>query len=134
MHIEIVTPKGAVLKTEADEITVPGVLGELGLFPGHIPIITALDVGEFTVKKGHTINRYVVDGGFLEIARDRVNVITETATPVDTLDLEDLRTKRAAAEEEMRAAINAAPAEAEAKVKALRRFEIMVGIAERNRH
>lgn len=101
MLIEIVTPHGSVFRTEADEIIAPGVLGELGLLGGHIPVISALKTGLMTITAGGTTHRFAIEGGFLELANDKVNIITERAMRPSEIDLELVAEQRTRAEETM---------------------------------
>lgn len=133
MHIDIVTPNGHIFDADADEITVPGMLGELGLMPGHIPIITALDVGELSVRQGSKVTTFAVEGGFLEIARDRVNVVTERALRPDQISADHIAELRAKARAGLADAEASGPAAVAMIVSDLRRADILEQIAQRNR-
>ena len=102
MQIQVVTPTGTVLDAKALEVTVPGVVGELGILPGHLPIITALEIGELSVRTAEGRRHYAVNKGFLEMAEDKVIVVTETAEEASTIDVERAREAAKRAEEQLR--------------------------------
>ena len=87
IKIEIVTPENAVLSSQASSVVLPGANGEMEVLPGHLPLLTGLDIGQLTVhglggKKGTRI--FFVDGGFA--------VITETCDGVNEIDVLTART------------------------------------------
>lgn len=93
LAIRVVTPSAAVLDVECDQATVPGVNGELGLLPQHVPLISALQPGILTTFTGNKRQHYVVGGGFAEIDEDRVTILTGRCEPASEVDVE--RAKRA---------------------------------------
>ena len=102
MQIQVVTPTGTVLDAEVQEVTVPGVVGELGILPGHLPIITALEIGELTVRSSEGRRHFAVNGGFLEMAHNKIIVVTETAEEAGTIDVERAEAARKRAEDELK--------------------------------
>ena len=97
IFIEVVTPERAVLAGEADEVILPGSEGQLGILPGHLPLLTGLDIGEMTIKgfSGKHIGadhsgtrKFFVDGGFVEVLPNKVSVMTETCDGFDAIDVE----------------------------------------------
>ncbi len=87
LKLEMVTPYKRVLTEEVDEITAPGFVGELGLLPGHTPLLTTLKVGELTYKKGNEQFHVAVNWGYLEVTDDAVTVLVDTAEKADEIDL-----------------------------------------------
>lgn len=87
LKLEMVTPYKRVLAEEVDEITAPGFIGELGLLPGHTPLLTTLKVGELTYKKGSEQFHVAVNWGYLEVTDDTVTVLVDTAEKADEIDL-----------------------------------------------
>jgi F-type H+-transporting ATPase subunit epsilon len=68
MRLSITTPRGALVDTEVEEVTAPGLLGELGILPGHVPLMTALKPGVLVYRtKDHT-GVVAVGQGFLQVA------------------------------------------------------------------
>ena len=79
LHIQIVTPEKTILDSEADEVIVPSISGELAILPHHVPLFTQLGPGELIIKKGNASEHLVVVGGFLEIAPDKITVLADYA-------------------------------------------------------
>jgi F-type H+-transporting ATPase subunit epsilon len=84
----IVTPERAVLDEPADFVAVPMYDGELGIEPGRLPLIGRLGYGELRVRRGATLHRYYVDGGFVQVRSDVVTVLTARAIPAAALKVE----------------------------------------------
>jgi F-type H+-transporting ATPase subunit epsilon len=88
MQVEIVTPKGAALDAEADEVVAPGVRGEFGVLPGHTPFISALKPGVLTWKAKGKKSVLAVGGGYAEVnGHDKVVVLTQRAATVEQIDV-----------------------------------------------
>jgi F-type H+-transporting ATPase subunit epsilon len=86
--LQLVTPYKKILSQEVDEVTAPGTLGELGVLPGHTPLLTTLKIGELSYRDGNEIFHIAVNWGYLEIEEGQVNVLVETAEVADEIDLE----------------------------------------------
>jgi F-type H+-transporting ATPase subunit epsilon len=86
LHCEIVTPEAAVLSTKAEFVALPLFDGELGVQPGHSPMIGRLGFGELRINVGDRKLRYYVDGGFVQVVNNSVSVLTNRAIPVEKLD------------------------------------------------
>jgi F-type H+-transporting ATPase subunit epsilon len=68
MRLSVTTPRGALVDTDIEEVTAPGVLGELGVLPGHVPLMSALKPGVLVYRtKDHT-GIVAVGQGFLQVA------------------------------------------------------------------
>lgn len=102
LRLEVVTPSRRVLESRASEVRVPGALGELGVLPGHTPLLTSLGTGEVSWIDGDTTGRLVVQGGFAEIQPDTVTVLASIAETVDEIDVETARTTLAEAHEKLK--------------------------------
>jgi F-type H+-transporting ATPase subunit epsilon len=87
LHLEIVTPSRRVVEVEVDEVRLPGALGEMGVLPGHIPLLTSLAAGPLTYFEGSAVTRYAVQGGFAEVLPDRVTILATVAKTADDIDL-----------------------------------------------
>ena len=92
LHLEIVTPSRRVVEVEVDEVRLPGALGEMGVLPGHIPLLTALAAGPLTYYEGSAVTRYAVQGGFAEVLPDRVTILATVAKTADDIDLVEAKT------------------------------------------
>jgi len=65
--LEIVTPEAKVYADTIDSVVIPTVEGEIGILPGHIPLLTQIESGELRVTKGNSIQWLAVGGGFAQI-------------------------------------------------------------------
>lgn len=79
MMLEIVTPERSVYNEEVDMIIVKGVEGELGILPNHLPLVTPLEVAPLEVRKGNGEEWIAVNGGFMEVRKDKIVVLAESA-------------------------------------------------------
>ena len=86
LHLEIVTPEQKIYSDDVDSVTIPGVEGELGVLPQHVPLMTQLLPGELRVLKGGEELRLAVGEGFVEIGADKVAVLTDMAFKESEID------------------------------------------------
>ena len=75
LTLEIVTPEAKVYSDTIDSVVIPTVEGEIGILPGHIPLLTQIDSGELRVSKGTTTLWLAIGGGFAQIDGDTVRVL-----------------------------------------------------------
>jgi len=94
LTLEIITPSRAMLNETVDSVSVPGESGELGILPGHTPLISILKTGVLTYTKGGTTERLLVSGGFVEVGDDRVAVLADVAERADEIDAAAARQSR----------------------------------------
>ena len=87
MHLQVVTPHGPKVDTTIQQVTAPGVLGEMSILAGHLPQMTGLGVGLLQYKDGAGAHHLAVSGGYLEVADDVVIVVSETAEKPGEIDL-----------------------------------------------
>ena len=86
LKLEIVTPEAKVYSEDVDMVTLPGVEGEMGLFPMHVPLMTQLSSGELIARKDGQDHFLAIGEGFVEITGDRVAVMTDMAIEADDID------------------------------------------------
>ena len=79
MRLEVLTPRGPLVKAEVDEVSAPGVRGEFGVLPGHIPFLTALKPGVLRYHGKDGSGVVAVGSGFAEVSSDRVAILVGTA-------------------------------------------------------
>lgn len=101
LHLQVVTPEQAVFSEKVDSVVLPGSEGQLGVLPGHIPLLTKLDIGEMVVHQGDEERSFFVVRGFAEILGDRVRVLAEECEGVEDIDIEQARADLREAEEEV---------------------------------
>lgn len=98
----LVTRERRILEETVDEVVLPAVHGEIGVLPGHTPLLAELKIGEVRYRIGTRERRIVMAWGFAEVLHDRVIVIAEGAIPADEMDVESIE-KWKAEQERMRA-------------------------------
>ena len=86
LRVVVVTPEQTVLETTTDFVAMPLYDGELGVAPGHAPMIGRLGYGELRIGHAPGVDNYYVDGGFVQVADNVVSVLTNRAMPVSRLD------------------------------------------------
>ena len=86
LKLEIVTPEAKVYSEDVDMVTLPGVEGEMGIYPMHVPLMTQLVPGEIAVKKDGQDFFLAVGEGFVEITGERVSILTDMAIKAGDID------------------------------------------------
>ena len=86
LRLEVVTPYKKTYSEDVDMVTIPGVDGEYGVLPLHVPLITALKAGEVRVMKGGQESSLATGGGFAEVMPDRVTILTDAAINATDID------------------------------------------------
>ena len=86
LQVRVVTPESPVYDGNADFVVVPAHDGEMGILPRHARFLGALGLGELRITSGGTLQRYLLDGGFVQVSDGAVMVLCERATPLDGLD------------------------------------------------
>jgi F-type H+-transporting ATPase subunit epsilon len=98
LQLDVITPERRLLSEQADSVNVPGAGGELGILPGHTPLISQLQTGVLSYTQGQTTRRLLVSGGFVEVNNDRVSVLADLAEFPEEVDAARARTERDEAE------------------------------------
>ena len=105
MRIDVVSAEESIYSGEAEFVVLPGVVGELGIYPRHAPLITQIKAGVVRIKvPGKADEEAVyVQGGFLEVQPDHINVLSDTAIRAADLDEAKVVEAKRLAEEALRA-------------------------------
>jgi len=100
IHVDVVSAEESIYSGEAEFVVLPGVMGELGVYPKHTPLITQIQPGQVRIKvPGEEEQIVFVQGGFLEVQPDVVTVLSDTAIRARDLDeAKALEAKRRAEE------------------------------------
>jgi F-type H+-transporting ATPase subunit epsilon len=98
IQLDVITPERRLLSEAVDFVTVPGLSGELGILPGHTPLISELQTGVLSYTQGGTSRRMLVSGGFVEVGADRVSVLADLAEFPEEIDAARARIEREQAE------------------------------------
>jgi len=129
LKLEIVTPEAKTFSEDVDMVTLPGVEGEMGIYPMHVPLMTQIAAGEISVRSGTREFFLAVGEGFVQITGEKVAVMTDMAIKAEDIDetkAEEAR-KRAEArlaeklDDEESATVQAALAHSLAQLKVKRR-------------
>ncbi|TNJ64714.1 F0F1 ATP synthase subunit epsilon [Paenibacillus hemerocallicola] len=102
--LEVVTPERKVYAQDVDMIVVKGVSGELGILPNHIPLVTPLRIAPVLIKKGKETEYIAVNGGFMEVRKDKVVILAESAELPGDINVDRARASKERAEKRMNAA------------------------------
>jgi F-type H+-transporting ATPase subunit epsilon len=103
IQLEVVTPERRVLAEPVDMVTVPGLGGELGILPGHTPLISQLQTGVLTYVQDGKSSSLHVSGGFVEVRDDHVSVLAEVAERPDEIDTARAKLSRERLEKQLNA-------------------------------
>ncbi|CAN7147529.1 F0F1 ATP synthase subunit epsilon [Paenibacillus sp. LjRoot153] len=100
--LEIVTPERKVYAEQVDMVSVKGTEGELGILPNHIPLVTPLRIAPITVKKAGSKDEVIaVNGGFMEVRKDKVVILAESAELPEQIDIDRARAAKERAEKRL---------------------------------
>ena len=101
--LELVSPERLLLSRQVDMATIPAAEGEMGVLPGHAPMIVTLRGGVIRVREnGAETERLFVGGGFAEVSPERVTVLADEATPLANLSRAEAERRIAEAEAALR--------------------------------
>src|SRR5215207_10078227 len=129
LKLEIVTPEAKTYSEDVDMVTLPGVEGEMGIYPMHVPLMTAIVPGEVLVRKDGRDYFLAIGEGFVEITAERVAILTDMAIRAENIDEAKAEEARRRAEarlgerldDEEAAMVSAALAHSLAQLKVKRR-------------
>jgi F-type H+-transporting ATPase subunit epsilon len=129
LRLEIVTPDGRAYSEDVEMVTLPGGLGEMGVLPQHVRLMTQMLPGEVLVRRNGREEFLAVGGGLVEVTGTRVEILTDMAVAAESIDeakaeearrRAEARLKEKLADEEL-ATTNAALARALAQLRVRRR-------------
>jgi len=128
IDLEIVSPEKMVLKDQIDFIVVPAFEGQIGVLPGHAPLLAQLVEGELKIRKGNEERFFAISGGFAEVRPDGVKIFAETAEMGNEINVERARLAADRAKKDLSTAI--APGDLAKAQAALRRALIRLRVSE----
>src|SRR6202162_3345534 len=108
IELIIVTPERQLLRERVVETTLPGADGQLGVLPGHAPLITELGIGELSYRSKNSgeSGPIAIISGFAEVLGDRVTVLAETAERPEEIDVARAEEAKKRDEERLAAAVS----------------------------
>ena len=86
LNLEIVTAEGLVYSDDVEMVTLPGVTGQFGVYPQHVPLITQMVPGEITVRKDGRDTFFATGGGLIEVTATSVAILTDLVVQSDKID------------------------------------------------
>ena len=101
LTLTVVTRDRKILETDVDEVELPASDGEIGILPGHTPLLALLKIGQMRYRRGNDVQRLVISWGFAEVLPDRVIVLAERGVLPAEIDIAAAEAERAAAEKEI---------------------------------
>jgi F-type H+-transporting ATPase subunit epsilon len=109
IHVDVVSAEESIYSGEAEFVVLPGVAGELGIYPKHTPLLTQIKPGAVRIKVPNEAEETLVfvQGGFLEVQPNVVTVLADTAIRAHDLDEAKALEAKAKAEEAVRAKLSA---------------------------
>lgn len=102
LNVELVTPERLLVSADAEMMVVPGVEGEFGVLPGHVPVVSLLKDGVANLYNNKTIDRrFFVIGGFAEVSGERCTLLAEEAFDLDDTDRQAIQDRVTALKDEL---------------------------------
>jgi F-type H+-transporting ATPase subunit epsilon len=133
LTLEIVTPEAKVYSDTIDSVVIPTVEGEIGVLPGHIPLLTQVEHGELRVTKGSVSSLLAVSGGFAQIDGDKVRVLAEHAITEEKIDENVVEAAMKRAEQQLKEATNMDPQQYEHLQSLVRYAGVQLAVKRRKR-
>ncbi|GIN90857.1 ATP synthase epsilon chain [Siminovitchia terrae] len=99
LKVSIVTPDGPVYNSEVEMVSTKAESGELGILPGHIPLVAPLQIGAVRLKNGSKTEYVAVSGGFLEVRPEEVTILAQAAETAESIDFARAEEAKARAEQ-----------------------------------
>jgi len=102
IKVSIVTPDGPVYESDVEMVSTKATSGDLGISPGHMPLVAPLEITSVRLKKGGKTEYVAVSGGFLEVRPDQVTILAQSAELASEIDVERALKAKERAEQRMR--------------------------------
>ena len=102
IKVSVVTPDGPVYNAEVEMVSTKAQSGELGILPGHIPMVAPLEIAALRLKKEGKTEFVAINGGFLEVRPDQVTILAQSAEKAEDIDVERALRAKERAEQRLR--------------------------------
>ncbi|ANB59465.1 F0F1 ATP synthase subunit epsilon [Anoxybacteroides amylolyticum] len=103
IKVSVVTPDGPVYEADVEMVSTKAKSGELGILPGHIPLVAPLEIGSVRLKKDGKTEFIAISGGFLEVRPDKVTVLAQAAERAEDIDVARAKAAKERAERRLQA-------------------------------
>jgi F-type H+-transporting ATPase subunit epsilon len=132
LTLEIVTPEARVYSDTIDSVVIPTTSGEIGVLPGHIPLLTQVSAGALHVTKGGVTQLLAVSGGFAQISDDKVSVLAQSAIEAEKIDEQAAENAMKRAQEELAKGVSSLPPAELERLEGIVRFSVaQLGVRKR---
>lgn len=101
LTVSVVTPDGPILEDAFEMVSCKAESGELGILPGHIPMVAPLTISAIRLKGAGKSDRIAVSGGFLEVRPDKVTILAQSAERPTDIDIDRARMAKERAEQRL---------------------------------
>lgn len=91
LRVRIITPERVAFEGSADAVVATAFDGEMGILPGHAPMMVVLGIGEFRIRRGGTYEWFAIGEGFLHVRDDVVTILTPFAEAAHEIDVDAAR-------------------------------------------
>ena len=88
IHLEVVTPAGAVVSEDVDIVNAPGYGGDFGVLANHAPFLSTLKIGLLTYETGKDRKSLMISGGFAEVSNNKITFLVESAEVGSEIDVD----------------------------------------------
>ncbi|MEQ2528524.1 F0F1 ATP synthase subunit epsilon [Robertmurraya yapensis] len=88
IKVSVVTPDGPVYESDVEMVSTKALSGELGILPGHIPMVAPLQIGAVRLISGGNTEYVAVSGGLLEVRPEQVTILAQAAEVSDNIDVD----------------------------------------------
>jgi F-type H+-transporting ATPase subunit epsilon len=130
LQVDIVTPERSLFSGQVNMVTLPGAIGQMGILPGHAPLLTTLDIGEIILHTGNVSQFIAVSGGVVEVRPDKVTILADTAETPEDIDAD--RAQQALDRAQQLLATNPPPHERPLVEAAMRRSTLRLRVARKH--
>ena len=103
LDVSVVTPSGPVLEGSFDMVVCKAETGEIGILPGHIPLVAPLQISAVRLKNGNETKKLSVNGGFMEVQPDKVTILAQSAEKASEIDVQRAKEAKERAERRLQA-------------------------------
>lgn len=101
LNVSVVTPDGPVLEGSYEMVSCRAESGELGILPGHIPLVAPLAISSVRLKKDGNTDYVAVSGGFIEVRPDKVTILAQAAEKPSDIDVDRAQRAKERAEQRL---------------------------------
>ncbi|WP_042221429.1 F0F1 ATP synthase subunit epsilon [Oceanobacillus manasiensis] len=98
LTVSVVTPDGPVLEDDFEMVSCKAETGELGILPGHIPLVAPLTISAVRLKRNNGEEKLAINGGFMEVRPDKVTILAQSAELPTDINVERAKEAKSRAE------------------------------------